>query len=789
MKLFPNQKERVRELPVLPTSQTLIFPGHTTTLFVGKEVSETTIAAATTEGGRSFLAVPQREDVEGSGADTLFDVGTLVWILHNIRMPDGTVRLIVDGRDRAEIRGVEERSGVIYGSYTQISPNRRDTENELPKLSRLIRDSFEEYAKLSPTLKSEARKQIRTAETPDALVDTVATHVPFDIQTRVAIFREASTLARCRLVVDSLDGEVELLGLKRSIKERVRRKMEQHQKDHFLNEQIQEMRRELGRDSDDGDDNEELLRKIEERDLPDDVTAQATKEAKRLAKLPGMTPEAGIIRTYIEWLLDLPWRPGERNAPDIVRAAEILDEDHYDMEKPKERILEYMAVQSLNPELKAPILCFIGPPGTGKTSLGKSMARALGRSFVRLSLGGVRDEAEIRGHRRTYVGAMPGRIIQAMKRAGSHDPVILLDEIDKIGTDFRGDPASALLEVLDPEQNNTFSDHYIELPFDLSRVVFLTTANSLHGVPPALRDRLEIIEIPGYTEREKERIARDFLIPEQLNENGLADSDIRFRRDGLDRLIREYTSESGVRSLKREIATIIRKLARELLERGTPPTEYRRTIGATTVGKLLGPPRYRHDEGDGEISHPGVVKGLAWTENGGVLLPVEVATFPGSGELQLTGSLGDVMKESARAALSYILAHAGALDITYAPSTTTIHIHVPQGAIPKDGPSAGITMFSALLSALSGRVCRSDTAMTGEITLSGRVLPIGGLKEKILAARRRGITRVILPDGNRHDLEALPKDVTSGIDFVFLSSVATLPQEIFVPAPQQGESG
>ncbi|MFW6229191.1 MAG: LON peptidase substrate-binding domain-containing protein [Alkalispirochaeta sp.] len=617
MKLFPQQKERTRELPVLPTSQTLIFPGHTTTLFVSKEVADTTVAAATTEGGRSFLAVPQREDAEGGGPDALFTVGTLVWILHNIRMPDGTVRLIVDGRERSKIRSFDERSGVIYGSYVQITPNRRDTENELPKLSRLIRDSFEEYAKLNPTLKAEARKQVRTAETPDALVDTVAMYVPFEIETRVAIFRESSTLARSRLVVDSIDGEVELLGLKRSIRDRVRRKMEQHQKDHFLNEQIREMRRELGHDAEDGDNNEELLRKIEERNLPEDVAAQAVKEARRLAKLPGMTPEAGIIRTYVEWLLDLPWRPEERDTPDIIRAAEILDEDHYDMEKPKERVLEYMAVQNLNPALKAPILCFIGPPGTGKTSLGKSMARALGRSFVRLSLGGVRDEAEIRGHRRTYVGAMPGRIIQAMKRAGANDPVILLDEIDKLGTDFRGDPASALLEVLDPEQNNTFSDHYIELPFDLSRVVFLTTANSLHGVPPALRDRLEIIEIPGYTEREKERIARDFLIPEQLKENGLTEGDIRFRRDGLHRLIREYTSESGVRNLKREIATIIRKLARELLEHEISPADFHRTIGAATVGKLLGPPRYRHDEGDGEITHPGVVYCLAWTENGG----------------------------------------------------------------------------------------------------------------------------------------------------------------------------
>ncbi|MDA3949703.1 MAG: endopeptidase La [Spirochaeta sp.] len=778
MKLFP-QKERVRELPILPTQHTLIFPGHASTLFVTQDSAKAAIAAATTEGGRSFLAVPQKELTPIPKPDDLYRVGTLVWILHNIRLPDGSLRIIVDGRDRAMVAGITEKEGVLYGAYRQISANKRDPDNELPKLARLIRDSFEEYAKLSPTLKSEARKKISEAESPDQLVNAIGTHVAFDMDTRVAIFKEASSLARARLTVDSLDGEVELLGLKRSIRDRVRKRMEQHQKDHFLNEQIREINKELGKGDDDDDGHAELLQRIDEAELPEDVATQAQKELRRLKKLPSMAPESGIIRTYIEWLLDLPWNAPPREAADIKQARQILDEDHYDMEKPKERLLEYMAVQSLNPDLKAPILCFVGPPGTGKTSLGKSMARALDRAFVRLSLGGVRDEAEIRGHRRTYVGAMPGRIIQAMKRAGTHDPVMLLDEVDKLGADFRGDPASALLEVLDPEQNNSFSDHYIEVPFDLSRVVFLTTANSLHGIPAALRDRLEIIEIPGYTEREKQRIALDFLVPEQLRENGLETASIKFRRDAVLRLIHEYTSESGVRNLKREIANVIRKLARELMEQGTTVTEYRRTIGAPTVSKLLGPPRFHHDEGDREIRVPGVVQGLAWTENGGVVLPVEVVILPGSGDLQLTGSLGDVMKESARAALSHILAHSAELGVAFDRTTTSIHIHVPQGAIPKDGPSAGITMFSALLSALSGRVIRSDTAMTGEITLSGRVLAIGGLKEKMLAARRRGISRVILPEGNRNDLEALPQDVRTGIECVLLKTVDALPEHLF----------
>lgn len=772
-----GKKERLRELPVLPTQHTLIFPGHVSTLFVTTPGGKAAVNAAVKEGKRSFLAVPQKDLRLDAGADDLHNVGTLVWILHNIPVQDGTIRLIVDGRGRAEIDSFSKRDNVIYGSYRQISANKRDPENELPKLSRLIRESFEEYAKLQPQIKVDAQKHVREAESPEALINAVATHASLDLETKIAIFQERSTLGQARLTVDGLDGEVELLGLKRSIRDRVRKRMEQQQKDHFLNEQIREMNRELGKD-DEEDGNDELIRRVENADLPDEVRAQAEKEFRRLKKLPPVAPESGIIRTYIEWLLDLPWHPQERDTPKISTARSILDEDHYDMEKPKERILEYIAVRELNPNLKAPILCFVGPPGTGKTSLGKSMARALGREFVRLSLGGVRDEAEIRGHRRTYVGAMPGRIIQAMKRAGTNDPVILLDEVDKLGTDFRGDPASALLEVLDPEQNNTFSDHYVELPFDLSHVVFLTTANSLHGVPAALRDRLEIIEIPGYTEREKEQIAGGFLIPEQIKENGLADADITFRRDGILTLIRSYTIESGVRNLKREIANVVRKLARELMESETPVSEYKRTVGAKTVAKLLGPPRLHFDEELHTITVPGVVNGLAWTENGGVLLPVEVVALPGKGELQLTGSLGDVMKESAQAALSHIVAHSDAFGIDFPRSERTIHIHVPQGAIPKDGPSAGITMFSALLSLLTGRIARDDTAMTGEITLSGRVLPIGGLKEKILAARRRGVQRVIIPEGNRNDLEALPNDVKTGLEFILLRSVSDLPDQI-----------
>ncbi len=777
MKLFP-QRERVGELPVLPTQQSLLFPGQPTTLFITNEEAKKAITAATTEGGRSFLAVPQEKQGPSTG-ENLHRVGSLVWILHNIRMPDGSLRIMADPRERAEVTSFSQKDGVTYGSYRQIRTDKKDPRNEVPNLSRILKDSFEEYARLNPAIKTDVRARVREAESPDQLVNLVAGAVLQDLDQQVALFRESATVQRLHMLIDSLDGEVELLNLKRSIKERVRSRMERQQKDHFLNEQIREINRELGRDEEEEDSHAELLKRIEETELPADVKEQATKEARRLKKLPSVAPEAGIIRTYIDWLLELPWLSGEIQTPDIAEARLILDEDHYDMEKPKERLLEYMAVQGLNANLKAPILCFVGPPGTGKTSLGQSMARALARSFVRLSLGGVRDEAEIRGHRRTYVGAMPGRIIQAMKRAGSHEPVILLDEIDKLGADFRGDPSSALLEVLDPEQNNSFSDHYIELPFDLSRVVFLTTANTLHGIPAALRDRLEIIEVPGYTEREKVRIARDFLVPQQIRENGLDRGDVRFRTDAIFTLIHDYTSESGVRNLKREIANVIRKLAREVMESGGSVGEYRRSVQAATVKKLLGPPRFRQDEGDRDIREPGVVQGLAWTENGGVVLPVEVVVLEGPGELQLTGSLGDVMKESARAALSYIFAHAAELGVTADRGEISIHIHVPQGAIPKDGPSAGITMFCALLSALTGRIARSDTAMTGEITLTGRVLPIGGLKEKILAARRRDISRIILPAGNGHDLEALPGDVKNGLEIIPLSSVMEVTDKIF----------
>jgi len=554
MKLFSG-KQGYSELPVLPLTEMVFFPGVSLPVIVTRAVGRAAINAAM-ESDRRVLAVTRKSDENDLTPEALYDAGAIAHVVQLMKMPDGSLRIMLEGQERVRYSGFRTSAGIVLAQPQPISPDRSDPEDELPRLARLVQDTFKEYALLAGVITADTQRKIAGAESADRLVDLVAGHIPFDGEPRVQLIRESSTVKRMHMLAEMLNGEVELLRLKRSIKDRVRKRMEKTQRNFFLQEQIKELNRELGNDSPDDDSIAEITRRMELTELPEPVQERITKELDRLRKLPPVTPESGIIRTYLDWLLDLPWAKAPIEAVSIHDAARILDEDHYDMRTPKDRLLEYIAVHTLNPGMKSPILCFVGPPGTGKTSLGRSVARALNREFARLSLGGVRDEAEIRGHRRTYVGALPGRIIQAIKRVGTHDPVILLDEIDKIGNDFRGDPSSALLEVLDPEQNAAFSDHYIELPFDLSQVTFLTTANTLHTVPPALRDRLEIIEIPGYTEPEKRRIARGFLIPEQLRENGLQDSSIVFREDGLGTLINDYTAESGVRNLKREIASI-----------------------------------------------------------------------------------------------------------------------------------------------------------------------------------------------------------------------------------------
>ncbi|MCG8479563.1 MAG: endopeptidase La [Spirochaetales bacterium] len=761
MRLF-QQKDESSHLPVLPVKGIVLFPGISLPLLVTRE-ADRRLVAATAESGRRLLVVTQRGDTDPTSPDALHPVGTVARILQTVKAPGGTVRIVVEGQDRVELGELSVENEEISAHYRIIAADRSDAEGDLPRLARLVQDAFAQYVALSAPVNPEVRRKIAQADGADRLVNLVATHIPLQTAQKIALLSTAGTLERTRILAETLGGEVELLSLKRTIRDRVRKRMEKGQKSVFLQEQIREINRELGNEET-LDENDDLAKQLTEAELPEEVRDRAGKELARLKKLPPVNPESGIIRTYLDWLLALPWSRATPKRADLARARDVLDEDHHAMQKPKERLLEYMAVQTLNPNLKGPILCFVGPPGTGKTSLGRSMARALEREFVRLSLGGVRDEAEVRGHRRTYVGAMPGRIIQAIRRAGTHNPVILLDEIDKLGADYRGDPSAALLEVLDPEQNFTFSDHYIELHFDLSQVTFLTTANSLAGVPPALRDRLEVIEIPGYTEGEKRRIAEEFLIPEELAENGVPAEAVRFRRDAVDRLIRDYTSESGVRNLKRSIATVIRKVAKEMLEKGASPETTRRMVTSQAVGRLLGPPRYRLVPHRDEML-PGLARGVAWTEHGGVELTVEVAVFDGTAELILTGSLGDVMKESAQAALSLLLSRKERLGFQFDRSSRAIHIHVPAGAIPKDGPSAGITLYAALLSRLTDRPIKADLAMTGELTLTGRILPVGGIKEKVLAARRNAITAVILPAANESDLDLLPRDVRHSMRF------------------------
>jgi ATP-dependent Lon protease len=635
-------------------------------------------------------------------------------------------------------------------------------------------------------------------------VDLIAGNLPLKLPQKLELLSIENTetrLERCAAIVAS---EIEVLTLEQEITGKVRRKLEKTQKDYFLNEQLKEIQRELGAEGEDPTGAKELEEKVKAKGLPAEVTEKCQKELKRLGRMQPMSPESALLRTYLEWIVDLPWKEITADNHDIERARQILDEDHYDLKKVKERILDFIAVRQLSPTVKGPILCFIGPPGTGKTSLGRSVARSLGRNFVRVSLGGVRDEAEIRGHRKTYVGALPGKIIQSMRKAGSRNPVFLLDEIDKMSSDWRGDPASALLEVLDPEQNATFVDHYLEVPYDLSHVMFITTANSSHNIPYPLRDRMEIIEISGYTELEKEQIAEKFLVRKQIKENGLEWADITFQKSAILKLIRGFTMEAGVRNLEREIANIIRKIAREAVREGRMPPApaqpakpenpqssvaeqsepadpapqpvvaqepFKTTVTGRNVEKYLGKVKFLENTFSRDVK-PGLAYGLAWTEVGGQLLPVEVAILEGKGELMLTGSLGEVMKESAQAALSFLRAHHAALGI---PADFTkdrdIHIHVPEGAIPKDGPSAGITLTAALLSAVSGVALKSGFAMTGEITLTGRLLPIGGVKEKVLAAHRYKMTHVLLPRRNEKDLEEIPAEVHQDMGFEFADSV------------------
>ena len=755
-------------LPVLPLGDVVLFPSMIAPLVVNT-VRSMKLVEEVVAGDRLFIAALQRKaDVPDDqvGPDGLHEYGCLTRLLRMLKFPDETVRILVQGQHRCRLLRYEPEGPYLRAQY-EILPDETEKSMEVEALSRNASQRFQEVITLSPTMPEELKVALFNTEDPAKLSDLVAANLNMPIEERQVLLAERRVKERLNRLNILLNREREVLRLGNEIQNRVSETFSKSQREYFLREQLKAIRRELGEADAASVDQEELRKKIDAASMPAEAREAAEKELGRLQHIPQASPEYGVIRTYLDWLTDLPWAVLTEDHLDLAEAARILDRDHYGLARVKERIVEYLAVLRLKRNLKGPILCFAGPPGVGKTSLGQSIARALGRRFVRLSLGGVHDEAEIRGHRRTYIGALPGRIIQGLRRAGTRNPVFMLDEVDKIGSDFRGDPASALLEVLDPEQHHAFYDHYLDVAFDLSQVLFITTANVLDPIPPALRDRMEVLELPGYTLREKLQIARRHLVGKQLAEHGLRRRQVTFDEACLSAIVSDYTREAGVRNLEREIAHICRKAARGVAEGRTAPLR----VGTERLRRWLGPRRFEAARAEQRME-PGVATGLAWTPAGGDLLFIEATIMPGKGNLILTGSLGDVMKESARAALSYVRARAKALGapVDFA-ERNDLHIHVPAGAIPKDGPSAGLAMTMALISLLTGRATLSDLAMTGEITLRGRILPVGGVKEKVLAAARAGIRHVILPTRNRDDLRDVPSDVRRSLRFHYVGGV------------------
>ncbi len=750
-------------LPLLPLRGLLVFPNMVLHLDVGRDKSIKALdQAMLKDESLIFLSTQEEVQMEEPSIQDIYKIGTVSKVRQMLKLPNGTIRVLVEGLYRAKILEYVNEEPHFEVAYQKLEEDEEDTDAEVEALMRMVLDQFEQYVGVSKKITPETLATVSDIDYPGKLADIIASHLPLKIKEKQEILEIISVKDRLEKILDILNNEREVLELERKINQRVKRQMEKTQKEYYLREQMKAIQKELGDKEGRAGEVEELRNKLKELDAPDYAKEKIEKEIDRLEKIPTASAEGGVIRTYVDWLLDLPWNISTEDDLDINNAEKVLDEDHYGLEKAKERVLEYLAVQKLVKKLKGPILCLVGPPGVGKTSLAKSIARALGRKFVRISLGGVRDESEIRGHRRTYVGAMPGRVIQGMKTAGTNNPVFILDEIDKMASDFRGDPASALLEVLDPEQNNTFSDHYIEIPYDLSKVMFITTANTIHTIPRPLLDRMEVLTISGYTELEKLHIAKNYLLPKQMGEHGLTKDKLQVHEDAIKEVIRVYTREAGVRNLERQMATISRKAAKIIVA----GEKKRVVVTAKNINQLLGKPRFRYGMAEKE-DQIGAVTGLAWTAVGGDTLTVEVTIFPGKGRLTLTGQLGDVMKESAQAAFSYIRSKAKELNID--PEFTDkndIHIHVPEGAIPKDGPSAGITMATALVSALTGIPVSRNVAMTGEITLRGRVLPIGGLKEKSLAAHRAGIKTIIIPMENEKDLEDIPESVKEEVTFV-----------------------
>lgn len=747
-------------LPVLPLKDAVIFPRMVVPLAIREEAHRRLVDDAL-HGDKMVLTVMMKDGAEGetTGTPEVHRIGTACHIMKLSKMDEGTV-VVVQGIARVEIKGVKQGEHYSLAEVERLE-DIGHSGKKIDAMTLSIMNLFKEIVDLSPHLPDELIDLAKNIEEPGPLADMIVSTLNLDRHKKQDILECLNVKTRLERITRFLSEDLELQKMGRQIQDQVKKGIDQHQKEFYLKEQLKAIQKELGMGEDEGSEIDELLERLEEKDLPEPVKAVAEKELRRLSGMNPASSEYTVSRTYLDWILELPWNEGTEETLDIRRAERILNRHHYNLEKVKKRILEYLAVRKLNPAHKGPILCLVGPPGTGKTSLGRSIAEAMGRKFVRTSLGGVRDEAEIRGHRRTYVGALPGRIIQGIKRAGSNNPVYILDEIDKVGTDFRGDPSSALLEVLDPEQNFSFSDHYLEVEFDLSKVMFIATANQLDPVPPPLRDRMEVLELAGYTEDEKLNIARKFLIPRQVKEHGLSRETIIIRTPAVRKIIREYTREAGVRNLEREIGAICRAVARGVAE----GSEDLFDVSAAAVQEYLGNPRFTFDLAK-RTSVPGVAIGLAWTPAGGDILFVEATMMPGKKSLNLTGQLGDVMKESAHTAMSYLRSKAAQFGIRedfFA--ERDFHIHVPAGAIPKDGPSAGVTMLTALASLLIGRPVRHRVAMTGEVTLRGMVLPVGGIKEKVLAASRSGIKEIILPEGNRHDLDDIPEKIRKQLIF------------------------
>jgi ATP-dependent Lon protease len=754
-----------RVLPLLPLRDLVVYPHAVVPLFVGRPKSIRALEEAVA-GSRELVLSAQRDHTtEEPREEDVFRVGTLGAIIQLLRLPDQTVKVLVEGKGRVEIKRFT-KSEPHFAVEIETLADRDDKSAEAQALIRSLHAAFENYVKLNKKVPPEILNTVSQIASPSRLADTVATHLNLKLEDRQRLLEIADSSKRLEEVFALIQAEIEVLEVEKRIRGRVKKQMERSQKEYYLNEQMRAIQKELGERDEFKNEISDLEEQLKKKKMPVEARERTEKELRKLKMMSPMSAEATVVRNYVDWMLSLPWNEYKDENGDITAAETALNEDHFGLEKPKERILEYLAVQSLVGKMKGPILCLVGPPGVGKTSLGKSIARATGRDFVRISLGGVRDEAEIRGHRRTYIGALPGKIIQGLKKAGTSNPIFLLDEVDKMSMDFRGDPSAALLEVLDPEQNHTFNDHYLDLDYDLSRVMFVCTANVLHQIPRPLQDRMEIIQLPGYIESEKLSIARQFLVPKQREANGLREEHIEWSDAALLELIRRYTRESGVRGLEREIASICRKVAREVAKAGAEAKKVR--VGPPAVKKYLGVPRYRFGRAE-EQNQVGVCTGLAYTEVGGELLQTEISVTPGRGKLQVTGRLGEVMQESANAAMSYVRSRAKQLGLSrdfY--SKVDIHIHVPEGATPKDGPSAGITIATAIASALTRVPIRADLAMTGEITLRGRVLPIGGLKEKMIAAHRGGIRTVIVPKENEKDLKEIPAQVTRAIQVVMV---------------------